>query len=65
MRVYGGTFANAEGHGDDPIDARHAVEAADKVGEVIEDAEVVLNHNDVAEKDGKMRRWNGEKYDGN
>mmetsp|Transcript_62608 Transcript_62608/g.147236 ORF Transcript_62608/g.147236 Transcript_62608/m.147236 type:complete len:458 (-) Transcript_62608:690-2063(-) len=39
--------ADVEGHGDDAIRARHAVEHADEVGEVVQHCQVVLHHHDV------------------
>mmetsp|Transcript_25210 Transcript_25210/g.64046 ORF Transcript_25210/g.64046 Transcript_25210/m.64046 type:complete len:241 (-) Transcript_25210:765-1487(-) len=43
------TLAHGEGHGDDAVGAGHAVEAADEVGEVVEDGKVVLHadHKDL------------------
>lgn len=40
-------LAHGKGHGDDAVDAGHAVQAADKVAEVVKDAEVVLDDNDI------------------
>ena len=42
------TFSNGEGHSDDAVATRDAVKAADKVGEIVEDGEVVLDDDDVA-----------------
>lgn len=42
------TFANGERHRDDAVRARFAVEAADKVGHVVEHTEVMLDEDDVA-----------------
>mmetsp|Transcript_65751 Transcript_65751/g.189577 ORF Transcript_65751/g.189577 Transcript_65751/m.189577 type:complete len:247 (-) Transcript_65751:695-1435(-) len=40
-------FAHAEGHRDDPIAASRAPQAANKVRQVIQNGQVVLDHNDV------------------
>ena len=42
------TFSDAEGHSDHSIGSRHAVQAADEVGEVVEHRQIVLHHDDVA-----------------
>lgn len=46
---FGLTFPDAEGHGDDPVGAGDAVQAADEVWQVVQHAQVVLHHDDVPE----------------
>ena len=41
------TLSDAERHRDDAVRARHAVQAADEVGQVVEHRQVVLHHDDV------------------
>ena len=40
-------FAHGKGHRDHAIDTRSAVEAADKVGQIVENGEIVLDDNDL------------------
>ena len=40
-------FPHAEGHGDNPVGTWLAVEAANEVGEVVQNGKVVLHHNDI------------------
>jgi hypothetical protein len=49
------TFADREGHRDDAVRARLAVEAANKVGHVVEHAKVMLDKDDVAGRRDEAR----------
>ena len=42
------TFANRRGESDDAVDRGFTVQTADKIGEVVEDGEIVLDGDDIA-----------------
>lgn len=41
------TFSNGERHGDDTVSTGFTVQAADEIGKIIQDTQIVLNANDV------------------
>lgn len=41
------TFAHGEGHRDHSVDTRYSIEDTDKVGQVVEDGQIVLDDDDV------------------